>query len=164
MDITTELLHPSDWQMYKTIQLEALQSDPQAFGSSYKEWEIFSDEKWQERPSDPDTCIVIAKDNDTPIGLIGYHVKNKGKDAHLWGMFVSKKYRGKGVGKELLEKIIEKAEQAPSIRKLSLDVNPNQVSAVQLYKSIGFTEIGEREYMMGDGVKRLLKTMRKQLR
>ena len=54
---------------YKKIQLEALKEDPQAFGSSYKEWVNFSDEKWQERPSNKDSMIFVAKDEASPIGF-----------------------------------------------------------------------------------------------
>ena len=159
MSIIISLLDRSDWRSYKTIQLEALRIDQQAFGSSYKDWAIASDEKWQERAFNSGTKIVLARDGNRPIGLVGYHVKDNSEEAHLWGMFVATEYRRKGIGKKLLEKIIELAKKIPNVKKISLDVNPEQVSAIELYKSIGFTETGKRNYLMGDGVERQLATM-----
>lgn len=157
--ITIQVLTSQNWKMYKTIRLEALKSDPQAFGSSYEKESAFSDEKWQERLGDPTVCVLVAKENEIPVGMIGYHLKNNGENAHLWGMFVASTYRGKGVGKQLLQKIIEMTKEKQSVRDISLDVNPDQVSAVKLYTSLGFQENGTREYLMGDGAEHILTTM-----
>ncbi len=61
MVITIIQITPSDWQLYKTIQLEALKEDPQAFGSSYTTWANATEEKWKERPSNPDSIILLTK-------------------------------------------------------------------------------------------------------
>ena len=157
--ITIQVLPPQSWKVYKTIRLEALKSDPQAFGSSYKKESVFSNEKWQERLADQTVCVLVAKENETPVGMIGYHLKNNRENAHLWGMFVTSAYRGKGVGKQLLQKIIEIAKEKQSVKDISLDVNPDQISAVQLYISLGFQESGTRQYLMGDGAEHALTTM-----
>lgn len=147
-----------DWQDFKKIRLEALQEEPQAFGSSYAKESVYTDEKWQESFSKPDVAIVIAKETDKPVGMIGYHLKNN-SDAHIWGMFVSKDYRNKGIGKMLLEKLIDQAKQILQVQKISLDVNPEQVTAVKLYSSLGFQGDGTRKFLMGDEVERELMSM-----
>lgn len=160
MNSTFVILSPLDVELYKSIRLEALKEDPQAFGSSYEKESAFSEEQWKERIENRDNCIIVAKEADTSIGMIGYHLKDEGKNAHLWGMFVSKKYRGKGIGKQLMQQIVEKAKRVKSVEVVSLDVNPEQTSAVKLYESMGFVKSGTRKYLMGDGIERELFSMK----
>jgi hypothetical protein len=41
------MLGSEDWREYKRIRLESLQKEPLAFGSSYVEEELLSDDEWQ---------------------------------------------------------------------------------------------------------------------
>lgn len=151
-NIGISLLRPSEWQVYKAIQLEALKEDPQAFGTSYTEWVDFSDEKWQERPSSKDSLIFVAKDGETPVGLVGVHFKNDNDErvAHIWGMYVSSKYRGRGLGKTLLNKALE-AIKKTQVKKVKLMVEYEPTPAQMLYKSLGFRIVGTTDYKLGDG-------------
>lgn len=51
-------LDPKDWEKYKKIRLEALQENPEAFGSSYEKEIAFPDETWQERCGNENVCII----------------------------------------------------------------------------------------------------------
>lgn len=161
MSIVIFQLHPSDWRDYKTIQLEALQEDPQAFASQHDEWLHASDEKWQERPSNPDTVIFVAKDGDKLVGLVGLHRESKTK-AELWGMYVNKSYRGRGIASKLIEKIFVLGKGL-SLQKIGLMVNPEQTSAVQLYQFCGFQQIGTQQHILGDGEEHPVLVMEKSL-
>jgi len=154
MVIHLSVLPPDDWQTYKEIQLEALREDPQAFGSKYADWVNATDEKWKERPNNPDTIIILAKDGETPLGLVGVHFEENemnGKEGHVWGMFVSKKYRGQGLGRKLMEKIIERVQKTTRITNLQLMVNPHQEVAIQLYVALGFKTVRTKKLTLGDG-------------
>lgn len=151
MTITISLLHPSDWQTYKAIRLDALKEDPKAFGSSYEKEVAFTLEQWKERPSNPKSYIFIAKDDDSLIGMVAFLLKDEDTVAHVWGMFVKKEYRGQGIGKKLMQQFIEKAKSITTITKITLDVNPEQQSAIILYKVMGFVKNGELHHLMGDG-------------
>jgi len=59
------------------------------------------------------------------------------------GMGVLKAYRGKGLGKQLLEKAIEHAKQN-GIEKVELDVFETNTRAIALYEKMGFTMEGKR--------------------
>jgi ribosomal protein S18 acetylase RimI-like enzyme len=60
------------------------------------------------------------------------------------GMGILKEYRGKGLGTQLLEKAIEHAK-LNGIEKVELDVYESNLSAVALYKKLGFTVEGKRK-------------------
>lgn len=150
MAIIITQVAPKDWETYKMIQLEALKQEPQAFGSSYGIWVKATDEKWQERPRNPDSIIFVAKDGESNVGLIGTHFD--GTIAEVWGMYVHKNYRGQGVGKLLMQNLLDAIRSNPRhVKKISLMVNPQQESAVRLYKLVGFNKIGTKEYVLGDG-------------
>ena len=160
--ITIVLLNPSDWSVYKTIQLEALKEDPAAFGASYKEWSSFSDQKWQERPNNPDSRIFIAKDSDKPIGLLGvyFHIVENEEVADIWGMYVNQGYRKKGIAKMLLSHAFDSIRQK-GLKKAQLMVEYNPTPAQHLYKSVGFQPIKTLDYVLGDGKKHQLYEMEK---
>lgn len=164
-NINIILLKPSEWKVYKTIQLEALKNDPGSFGASYDEWVNFSDEKWQERPSNKDSMIFIALDEEKPIGLVGIHFEeqNGEKSAHIWGMYVDKDYRGLGLGRQLLQKAFDSVKDTSLVRKVKLMVEYNPTPAQSLYRSLGFQETGTIDYVLGDKRKHKLYKMEKLL-
>lgn len=152
-NIKIDLLKSSEWQVYKTIQLEALKEEPSSFGTSYIEWIDASDEKWQERPSDKGSLIFVAKDEETAVGVVGvtFEGDEDGKAAYIWGMYVTRNYRGMGLGKQLLNIAIESLKKTTKVRKVKLMVEYTPTPAQMLYKSVGFQPVGTTDYKLGDG-------------
>ncbi len=133
---------PDDrWKDYRDLRLEALMSDPTAFGGSYEEEIILPDEKWVNRINN----VLFAMLDDKPVGMIVY-IFNKGLKikhiANIYGVYVKKEYRCQGVGKKLLENAISLILANKSIIKINLSVNPLQVAAVKLYEKYGFESVG----------------------
>ena len=55
-------------------------------------------------------------------------------------LYVSPEYRGRGIGTAYLEHLINM--RGENLRRLRLEVEPENEGAVRLYRSIGFTELG----------------------
>jgi RimJ/RimL family protein N-acetyltransferase len=51
-------------------------------------------------------------------------------------------WQGKGIGKKLLQKVIEWAKNSSSIEKIQLNVRASNATAISLYKKMGFQEEG----------------------
>lgn len=164
-EVTVSRLMPNDWQTYKRVQLEALKEEPHAFGARYEEWVTYSDEKWQERPNNPNTLLFIARDGSLLAGMVGLYIQEvEGeKVAHVWGMYVGRNFRGKGVGKNLMHHALEAVEPLPEVKKVELMVNKDQTPAVLLYQSLGFQKVGETDWLLGDGKNHRLFVMEKKL-
>ncbi len=146
-------LSPSEWQKYKELRLEALQSDPEAFGRSYAEENAYGDEKWKQRLADTNVYSYFASADEKLVGMIGAKIveeENK-KVAVIMQMYVQKEQRGKGVGKLLMHKLLETLQKRNDIVSIQLDVNTSQENAVKLYQKMGFTIIKENAKEMGDG-------------
>lgn len=152
-NIKIDLLKSSEWRVYKAIQLEALKEEPSSFGTSYAELVDASDERWQERPSDKDSLIFVAKDEERAVGVVGvtFEGEEDGKAAYLWGMYVNRNYRGIGLGKQLLNTAIKALKKTTKVRKVKLMVEYAPTPAQMLYKSVGFQPVGTTDYKLGDG-------------
>ena len=77
-----------------------------AFGSSYEEEENFTQVEWQRRMAN----ALFALSDDKPVGTITYIFNSKVKTKHIariYGVYVYSDYRGRGIGKKLLERALD---------------------------------------------------------
>ncbi|MGE7954505.1 N-acetyltransferase family protein [Lysinibacillus xylanilyticus] len=90
--------------------------------------------------------IFIALYEEKMVGWLMFQSPHRKRLAHTgtFGMMVLKEYRGLGIGKLLLEKIITWAEHNPYIEKISLGVFSTNERAITLYKKMGFVEEGRK--------------------
>ena len=59
-------------------------------------------------------------------------------------MMIDSTFRGKGIGKALLQELLNWAEQNRYIEKVSLGVFSTNINAISLYKKMGFIEEGRK--------------------
>jgi ribosomal protein S18 acetylase RimI-like enzyme len=134
---------------YRNLRLNALQEFPTAFSSSFED-QVNRDlaywQKYIELAQDKNTEIMImAYDGDKMIGMgvIFWDDKPKIKQvAHMAAIYVDKNYQGKGIGYRLVKTLIEEAKKVKQLRKLKLEVESTNKPAYELYKKLGFEEIG----------------------
>lgn len=89
--------------------------------------------------SEPNGCIILCYEDDKPIGCIGLKKFSEGV-CEMKRLYLRKEARGKGIGRNLAEKIIEKAKEF-GYKKMQLDTLETMKEAIALYKSMGFKEI-----------------------
>lgn len=76
--------------------------------------------------------------------IIGYSLVMMVMDeAHLLNLSVAKAYQKQGLGRLLLEKMIEIA-RANQASNMFLEVRPSNISAIALYENMGFNEMAIR--------------------
>ena len=86
-------------------------------------------------------CWVIERDGESH----GYCVMMAGGgDAHVLNLCVKPESRGQGLGRIMLEHMMDKARRL-AVETLLLEVRPSNHTAIQLYHSVGFNEIGVRK-------------------
>jgi len=75
-----------------------------------------------------------------PVGFTGLSsIDNKKKCASIFIMIGEDEYRGKGIGKVILSKLLEKGRKH-GVRSFTLDVFKDNAAARRLYTGLGFTE------------------------
>lgn len=85
--------------------------------------------------------------------IVGYAVMSLGAgEAHILNVCVREEFRGVGLGKRLLEHLMERATAA-GVNEAFLEVRPSNLSAIRLYERLGFEQIGIRRgyYQAPDG-------------
>ena len=139
--ISVVVLGPRDWRDLRAIRLEALRSEPAAFSSSYEETLAWSDEDWRRRLTNDHRLHLVARVDNCPIGIVGgYLGSDEGDDsvAVVFGMYVTREHRGKGIGRLLLRSLIDRLSAFPGITTIRLGVTETQGPARSLYESVGF--------------------------
>ncbi|MBO0996065.1 GNAT family N-acetyltransferase [Bacillus sp. SD088] len=140
------LLNPLDAKNYLDLRLEALQTNPEAFASSYEEEKDQSVEKYESRFQSQDSLTFGAFENEKLIGVVTLVVEKKKKLKHranIFAMYVSPEKRGIGVGKNLMLEAIKKAKGLEGIEQVYLTVVTTNDLAKRLYSSLGFKKFGE---------------------
>jgi len=84
--------------------------------------------------------------NDKPIGFMGLSdIDFNSKKASVFILIGEDNYREKGVGTVAMNFLIKKAFNDLKLKKLVLEVNKFNVSAITLYKKIGFKIINKND-------------------
>lgn len=99
--------------------------------------------------SDKDIIFVVARDGAKVIGMAaGYLIVKFGKKiGYIEEVVVSEAYRGQGIGRKLLELIIEEAKKART-RQLYLTSREGRTAANALYQKLGFEKRDTNNYRL----------------
>lgn len=99
----------------------------------------------------PGTRIFIAEDNEKHIvgcATLCVYESPTGRKATVEDVVVSSAYRGQGIGRTLLQRIIDFAGSKLSPIDLHLTSNPKREEANALYVSLGFEKRDTNVYML----------------
>lgn len=90
---------PEDWQTFKAIRLEALETESYFFGGRHTLESPLSDEEWLDRLSHPDDGAFWGLyDGNECIGLTGIRKHPNYPDSMvLSASYIRKEYRGQGI-------------------------------------------------------------------
>lgn len=96
-------------------------------------------EELQAIVANPDAVIVVAKDGDAIVGLASLYILRKiGKvSAYIEDVVVDEGQRGKGLGEQLVRKVIDIARES-GVSTIYLTSRPIHAAAHGLYKKVGF--------------------------
>lgn len=95
-----------------------------------------------------DDHILVAEFEGKVIGMIGIHILKSARQRHsaFLGMMVRTEYQGQGIGKKLIENILDLADNWLMLVRIELDVTTDNERAISLYQYFGF-EAEERKSM-----------------
>ena len=135
-------------QLFKTVRLRALQDSPSAFGSTYAREAEFTDEEWIARAirwNGERGIGFIAMENGSACGIAGALLdQDNESQAQLVSMWTAPAHRQRGVGRLLVEGIVEWASRR-GVRTLQLMVTSTNTAAMLFYERLGFSMTGRTE-------------------
>jgi ribosomal protein S18 acetylase RimI-like enzyme len=95
--------------------------------------------------------ILCYQEDQQLVGITGFirHTKPKYRHkAQIWGMYVDPDYRGRDIGRSLLQETIKRAQKLPDLKMITLTVTDQAPGAYALYKAMGFEEFGREPHGM----------------
>lgn len=83
---------------------------------------------------------VLLEENEKAIGfgaLISYYLPTVGEIGKIEEVVIDENYRGQGLGKKLLQKLLEIAKEK-KLKKVQLTSSPRREAARSMYQAAGF--------------------------
>jgi phosphinothricin acetyltransferase len=132
-------LRAEDWPAVRAIYEEGIRCGDATFETEVPSWE-----RWE--AAHPELRLVAERDG----AIVGWAALSPASARHCYrgvgevSVYVAEEARGGGLGGTLLEKLVERSEQA-GYWTLTAGVFPENEASVRLHKACGFREIGVRE-------------------
>ena len=138
--VIVEEMRPEDWAAVEAIYREGIATGNATFETETPSWE-----EWEARHLRVGRLVV--RDGD---GVCGWAAFSPVSTRRVYAgvaevsVYVAEKARGRGVGKALLEELVEQSEQN-GIWTLQAGIFPENVAGIELHTACGFRVVGKRE-------------------
>ncbi|MGE5508844.1 MAG: GNAT family N-acetyltransferase [Chitinophagales bacterium] len=101
--------------------------------------------KMVEKYASPNTHVLVAEVEGKMVGIAKLEVMHR-RQAHVgnFGINVHDDYQGRGIGKALIEAILDLADNYLNLRRVQLDVWATNERAIRLYERYGFVVEGRK--------------------
>ena len=137
--MTIRELRPDDWPAVRAIYEEGIRSGDATFETEPPFWE-----RWD--AAHPELRLVAERDG----SVAGFAALSPASGRPCYrgvgevSVYVAEEARGAGLGRELLDALVERSEQG-GYWTLTAGVFPENEASLRLHKACGFREVGVRE-------------------
>ena len=133
-------LHPDDYPAVAAIFREGI-----ATGRATFETEVPSWEEWDAAHLDAHR-LVAELDGEVAgwVAVVPYSRRAVYRGVGEESVYVAERARGRGVGRALLEAVVESA-RAGGLWTLQAGIFPENAASLELHRRLGFREVGVRE-------------------
>lgn len=133
-------MNPGDWEQVRSIMREGIATGYTTFESDAPSWERWDAGHLQ-------IARLVARKGDNVLGWAALTpVSNRDvyRGVAELSVFVKEESRGHGIGRALLEALIDQSERN-AIWTLQAAIFPENTASVKLHLRCGFREVGRRE-------------------
>jgi L-amino acid N-acyltransferase YncA len=140
VDYVIDQMNPGDWEQVRSIYLEGIATGHATFETDAPSWE-----RWN--ASHLAIARLVARSGDRVLGwaaLSPVSSRQAYRGVAELTVSVEEASRGQGIGRALLESLIEESERN-EIWTLQAAIFPENTASVKLHLRCGFREVGRRE-------------------
>ncbi len=140
MSFTIERMSAKDWEQVAAIYLEGIATGHATFETQAPAWD-----EWDARHLP--YSRLVARDGETVKGWAALSpVSSRFVYAGVAeiSVYVGKNHRGEGIGKALLEALVNDSENN-GVWSLQAGIFPENSRSITMHKQCGFREVGRRE-------------------
>jgi L-amino acid N-acyltransferase YncA len=140
LDFDIRAMRSDDWPAIRDIYSEGIATGNATFETEMPEWA-----KWDQ--GHLQDCRLVARDSQR---ILGWAALSPVSSRRVYSgvaeasVYVAAEARGRGVGKLLLQSLVERSEHC-GIWTLQAGIFPENVPSIALHKSCGFREVGLRQ-------------------
>jgi len=139
--IATRPLRPEDWPPVERIYAEGIEDGEATFEAATPAWEEFDAGKRA------DLRLVAVDETGVVVGwaaasAVSARAAYRGVVEH--SVYVARASRGRGVGRILLDALIDAAEEA-GVWTIQSSIFPENAASLALHEAAGFRAVGRRE-------------------
>ncbi len=140
MPTTIEAMQPGDWDAVRKIYLEGIATKNATFETDvppYDAWDA----------AHHPFCRLVAKRDDAVVGWVALSPTSKRRvyaGVAEITIYIAAQARGQGIGKALMQRVIEESERE-GIWTLQAGIFVENTVSIALHKKHGFREVGIRE-------------------
>jgi phosphinothricin acetyltransferase len=133
-------MRADDWEQVRSIYLEGIHGGDSTFETDAPSWENWNEGHLQ-------FARLVMRDGENVVGWAALSPVSKRlvyRGVAEVTVYVTESARGKGIGRALLEALIDESEKN-DIWTLQASIFPENVASVELHLRCGFREVGRRE-------------------
>lgn len=155
---------PDEWSLLRELRLRALEDAPEAFTQTLAEVARRPDEAWRARAArtaaDPRVeQWVVEDETGRAAGMVLGRMPDGEAIVQVFGMWVDASARGSGLGRALLDAVVEWGRSGGAL-VAELWVTEGNAAALGLYEAAGFRTTGDRLPLRRDASIRIVRMRR----
>jgi len=140
MEIVVRQLIKEDWTSVSKIYADGIATGIATFETEVSDWETWNIKY-------VDSCRIVATQNTNVVGFAALSLVSQ-RDVYLGvaevTVYVDENFKGKGIGKTLLEELIKQSE-TNGFWTLQAGIFSENISSINLHKKCGFRVVGVKE-------------------
>jgi len=139
-DFEIRAMRSDDWPLVRDIYSEGIATGNATYETDVPEWV-----KWDQRHRQD--CRLVAENSKQVLGwaaLSAVSSRRVYSGVAEVSVYVASAARGRGVGRMLLQSLVEQSERC-GLWTLQAGIFPENVSSIALHTSCGFREVGRRQ-------------------
>ena len=145
-------LSPDEWEELRDLKQHSLQEEPVALENpttATRKYLDRTEEEWRHILSggrsgwkEGETLMFFARKGDEYVGMVSSIIPEGSGEAIVQHMYVKGDHRSEGIGKKLINHLLDSLKARGDLERIKLEVVVTQVPAITMYRNLGFAETG----------------------